>query len=122
MPEPVTSTQTVEEELENGDMAFANAQVVRVMRQAISKDKMIKSEVKKAMNKFLEDICADVSKRMDAYPYAYIDLRMFETAIEPYKRLGRVEGEKKRIVAHLEAIKSDADRLIRDVEESFKTE
>lgn len=111
-----------EEEEEDASLAFANAQVVRVMRANVAPDKMIKSEVKRAMNQFLETVCADVAKRMNKYPYAMIDRRMFDEATEPYRTLYKVGEEKKRIVAHLEAIKLDCDKLKRDVEETFKTE
>jgi len=108
-----------EQEEEEDGLAFANAQVVRVIRANVASDKMIKSEVKKAMNKFLEQVCADVSKKMNKFPYAMIDRRMFEEAIEPYRTMDKVVEEKKRIIAHLEAIKSDCDKLIRDVDEEF---
>ena len=111
-----------DDEIEDEKLPFARAQVVRVMRESIAKDKMIKAEVKDSMNLFLADICSDVSKKMDKYPYAMIDRRMFDEAVEPYKTLYKVEEEKKRIVKHLEAIKADCDRLIRCVEETFKTE
>ncbi len=128
MPEEETMetavAQEAEEEVneEKEGLAFANAQVVRVMRKNIASDKMLKSEVKRCMNRFLEDTCADVSQRMNKYPYAMIDRRMFEEASEPYRTMDKVGEEKKRIVAHLQAIKEDCNRLIRDVEETFKTE
>ncbi|MCD6522128.1 MAG: hypothetical protein J7K68_00085 [Candidatus Diapherotrites archaeon] len=108
-----------DEELESEKLPFANAQVVRAMRKGLSPDKMIKSEVKKAMNLFLEKICIDIAKRMDKFPYAMIDKYMFDAAIEPYEKIYKVQEEKKRIIKHLEAIKADCDRLIRDVNETF---
>ncbi len=116
--------EETEEEVneEKEGLAFANAQVVRVMRKNIAADKMLKSEVKRSMNKFLEEVCGDVSKRMNKYPYAMIDRRMFEDAAEPYRTMDKIGEEKRRIVAHLNAIKEDCNRLIRDVEETFKTE
>jgi len=122
MPEEEQNVVEEEEEEEDDSLAFANAQVVRVIRANISHDKMIKSEVKKEMNKFLEEVCADVSKRMDSYPYAMIDRRMFDEATEMYRTLDKVRSEKIRIVKHLEAIKEDCNKLIRDVEETFKTD
>jgi len=109
-------------ELEEAKLAFANAQVVRVMRKGLSPDKMIKSEVKKAMNEFLEEVCVDVAKRMDKFPYAMLDRHMFDAAVRPYKTMHKVKEEKVRITKHLEAIKADCDRLIRDVEEDFESE
>ena len=109
-----------EDEPEDESLAFANAQVVRVIRANVASDKMIKSDVKKAMNKFLEDVCADVAKRMNSYPYAMIDRRMFDEATEPYRTMDKVVEERKRLIAHMEAIKLDCDKLIRDVDETFK--
>lgn len=108
-----------DEELEEEDLAFANAQVVRVMKANLAKDKMIKAEVKKGMNRFLEKICADVSNRMNEYPYVMMDYRMFRQAVKPYEELEEMNKEKKRIIKHLEAIKSDADKLIRDIEKTL---
>jgi len=111
-----------DEQLESEKLPFANAQVVRVMRESLSSDKMIKAPVKMAMNIFLADICADVSKRMDKFPYAMLDKNMFNSAVEPYKNMAKVVEEKKRIIIHLEAIKADCDRLIRDVDETFEAD
>ncbi len=119
MPKEETKTETHEDEEEDNSLAFANAQVVRVMRKNIAPDKMIKSEVKKSMNHFLEETCAQVSQKMNKYPYAMIDRRMFDEAVEPYRTMDKVVEERKRIIAHLEAIKSDCDKLIRDVDETF---
>lgn len=120
-----TEVQPQEEEIseeEDAKLAFANAQVVRLMRKNLGSDKMIKSDVKRGMNEFLANVCADVTQRLDRYPYTTIDFRMFQEATEPYRTMDKVELEKKRIVKHLEAIKADADRLIRDVEETFISE
>ena len=125
--EETTKEMTAEEqedaELEqSGKLAFANAQVVRVMRASMPNDKMIRSEVKVAMNKFLEDLCAKLSKKMGNYPYAMIDYRMFKEAIDPYENMDRILEEKKRILSHLDAIKMDCSRLQSDVERTFIVE
>jgi len=88
----------------------------------VASDKMIKSAVKKEMNLFLEQVCGDVARKMDKYPYAMIDRRMFDEATEPYRTMDKVVEEKKRIIAHLEAIKADCNKLIRDVDETFKSD
>ena len=120
MPEDEKKPIEEEDEPEDDSLAFANAQVVRVIRANVAHDKMIKSEVKKAMNRFLEDVCADVAKRMNSYPYAMIDRRMFDEATEQYRTMDKVVEERKRIISHLETIKVDCDKLIRDVDETFK--
>ena len=117
MPEEKQKTEETEEDDEG--FAFANAQVVRVIRANVAPDKMIKSAVKKEMNRFLEGVCADVAQRMNKYPYAMIDRRMFDEATEQYRTMNKVVEEKKRIIAHLESIKADCNKLIRDVDETF---
>jgi SMC interacting uncharacterized protein involved in chromosome segregation len=111
--------EPTDEELEKQNLAFANAQVVRVMKGNMAKDKMIKAEVKIAMNKFLEKICADVAQRMNTYPYVMMDYRMFRQAIKPYEELEEMNEEKRRIIKHLDALKADADKLIRDIEKTL---
>ncbi|MCD4739686.1 hypothetical protein K8R43_00685 [archaeon] len=108
-----------DEELEKQDLAFANAQVVRVMKKSMAKDKMIKAEVKVAMNKFLEKVCADISQRMNSYPYVMMDYRMFRQAIKPYEELEEMNNEKRRMITHLAALKADADRMVRDLEKTL---
>lgn len=118
-PKKEETEEPTDEELEKKNLAFANAQVVRVMKANMAKDKMIKAEVKIAMNKFLEKICADISKKLNEYPYAMIDYRMFKEAIRPYEELEEIEAEKKRIIKHLETLKADADKLIRDIQKTL---
>ncbi len=117
MPEEEIKQEIQEEPEEDESLPFPNARVVAVMKKYLSKDKMIRSEVKKAMNRFLEEIVADVCKRMDEFPYAMIDYWMFEKAIEPYKRLDKLEAEKERLVKHLEAIEKDIEIMKKDIME-----
>ncbi len=105
-----------EEEIDES-LPFPNARVVAVMKKYLSKDKMIRTEVKKAMNRFLEEIVADICKRMDEQPYAMIDYWMFEKAIEPYKRLDKLDAEKERVIDHLEAIEKDIEIMKKDIME-----
>ena len=111
--------EPTDEELEKKNLAFANAQVVRVMKANMAKDKMIKAEVKIAMNKFLEKICVDISKKLNEYPYAMIDYRMFREAVRPYEEIEDIDKEKKRIIKHLDTLKADADKLIRDIQKTL---
>jgi len=106
-----------EETQEEEGLPFPNARVVAIMRKYLAPDKMIKSEVKKAMNRFLEEVVADVCKKMDQYPYAMVDYWMFEKAIERYSKVNKLEEEKERLVKHLEAMKADVEALIRDIKE-----
>lgn len=101
------------------ETAFANAEVVRLMRKYLPKDRMIKKRVKIGMNKFLEEVCVGVCKKLAKEPYAYIEYDMFKKAIQPYKDLKSLEVEKERLIANLNKIKSECDVMIDDVERKF---
>jgi histone H3/H4 len=100
-------------EIEKG--AFPEAAVVRVMKKHLDKEKMVRREVKRAMNKWLEDICETVSKRMNKIPYTMVSLNEFKEGIKVFETLQEFDKEKQRILAHLEAMKQDIYRLERDL-------
>lgn len=108
-----------EEVIDESKFAFAMAPVVRVMKEELDKDKMIRGRVKEEMNLWLEKVCRKVSKQMNRSEYTMVEVDDFRTAIEPYEMIDDVEGERHRIVATLEKIKQDCDSLIRDVNRKF---
>ncbi|MBN1923969.1 MAG: hypothetical protein JW791_04395 [Nanoarchaeota archaeon] len=106
-------------EADDVNLAFANAEVVRLMKNNLPKDRMIKKRVKIAMNKFLEDICVDICKKLSKEPYVYIEFDMFKKAVQPFKDLKSLEVEKERLLANLNKIKAECDVMIDDVERKF---
>ena len=90
-----------------------------MMRKHIGPGKQIKGRVKNEMNVWLGKIVERVTKKMDAYPYTYIDGSMFRDAIEPYEQMQEIEKEKERIVKQLESIKAECDVLISEVDREF---
>jgi len=118
---PAEAEEEVDASLEQ-KLAFPTAAVVREMKRYLAKDKMIRKEVKIAMNKFLADIVKDISQSMDKFPYSVVDYRMFEDAIKPYKRVKDLQGEKRRLVAHLDSIIEDCASVKRDLDIKFGNE
>ena len=106
------------EEVNDKKLAFANAEIVRLIRNNLPKGRMIK-KVKYAMNKFLEEVAVDVCKKLAKEPYVYIEYDMFERAIRPYKDLKSLEVEKNRMIANLRKIKAECDVMIDDVDRKF---
>jgi histone H3/H4 len=117
----IEKTEVEEEvsESEEQSLPFPNATVVRGMKKHIDSNKMIKKDVKVAMNKFLGEIVEDVSKRMNDFPYAMLDHRMFEDASRPYRMVKEMDLEKKRLDTHLDAIVQDCMSIKRDLESKF---
>lgn len=100
---------------ENGKLPFAKNEVVRLMRMHLDDDKMIKERVKVEMNRFLGEILKNVCERLNEYPYTTVDHEMLEECIYPYTNIERIDEERERILAHLDAIRSDCDALAMDV-------
>ena len=98
-----TSEEFIEEDEEK--LPFAKAEVVRLMKENLDDDKMIRERVKVEMNKFLGEVLKNVCKQLNEYPYTNIE---------------RINQEKERILLHLEAIKADCDALAMDVQKTLK--
>ena len=108
------------EEEEDEYLPFAKAEVVRLMKQNLDDDKMIRERVKVEMNKFLGDILKQVCEQLNEYPYTTIEYEMLKESTYPYTNIKRINQEKERILLHLNAIKADCDALAMDVEKTLK--
>jgi len=101
-------------------MPYVKAEVVRLMKQNLDSDKMIRERVKVEMNKFLGEVLEKVCKQLNEYPYTTIEYEMLKESIYPYKNVERINEEKERILKHLDAIKADCDALSLDVRRTLK--
>ena len=108
----------VEEDEEK--LPFAKAEVVRLMKENLDDDKMIRERVKVEMNKFLGDVLKNVCKQLNDYPYTTIEYEMLKESTYPYTNIERINQEKERILLHLEAIKADCNALAMDVQKTLK--
>jgi hypothetical protein len=117
--EIVLGDEEVTEE-EGEDLPFAKAEVVRLMKKNLDKDKMIRERVKVEMNKFLGEVLERVCEQLNDYPYTTIEYEMLKESIYPYTNIKRINEEKFRILKHLDAIKADCDALSLDVKKSLK--
>lgn len=118
--EMIENTEEFIEENEDEKLPFAKAEVVRLMKENLDSDKMIKERVKVEMNRFLGDVLKNVCKQLNEYPYTTIDYEMLKESTYPYTNIERINQEKERILLHLNAIKADCDALAMDVEKTLK--
>ncbi|MEE1116985.1 MAG: hypothetical protein VZR33_03485 [Methanosphaera sp.] len=115
------NVEEIEEYLEDDEkLPFAKAEVVRLMKQHLDDDKMIRERVKVEMNKFLGDVLANVCKQLNEYPYSTVEYEMLKESTYPYTNIERINEEKIRILKHLDAIKADCDALSMDVKATLK--
>ena len=101
-------------------LPFAKAEVVRLMKENLDDDKMIRERVKVEMNKFLGEVLKNVCKQLNEYPYTTIEYEMLKESTYPYTNIERINQEKERILLHLEAIKADCNALAMDVQKTLK--
>ncbi len=119
--EDLESIEEGSEELEEAEsLPFAKAEVVRLMKKNLSRDKLIRERVKVEMNLFLGEVLERVCEQLNEYPYTTIEYEMLKESIYPYKNIERINEEKRRILLHLDAIKADCDALSMDVKKSLK--
>ena len=101
-------------------LPFAKAEVVRLMKENLDDDKMIRERVKVEMNKFLGDVLVNVCKQLNDYPYSTVEYEMLKESTYPDTNIERINEEKIRILKHLDAIKADCDALSMDVKATLK--
>lgn len=109
-----------EDSYNDKDLPFARAEVIRLMREKLDDDKIIRERVKVEMNRFLGDILESVCEQLNEYPYTSVEYEMFKEAIYPYEHIKFINDEKERILLHLDAIKADCDMLKDDVESTLR--
>jgi hypothetical protein len=116
----ILESEELEDEEEGDNLPFAKAEVVRLMKQNLDSDKMIRERVKVEMNIFLGEVLEKVCEQLNEYPYTTIEYEMLKESIYPYKNIERINEEKKRILMHLAAIRADCDALSMDVNKTLK--
>ncbi|HEY0196005.1 MAG TPA: hypothetical protein VGC02_00380, partial [Methanobacterium sp.] len=70
--------EEVSEDEESEGLPFAKAEVVRLMKQNLDRDKMIRERVKVEMNKFLGEVLERVCEQLNEYPYTTIEYEMLK--------------------------------------------
>lgn len=106
--------------LEDEKLPFPKATITNKLRSSLEEGKTIKGPVKRGLNVWLGRVVANVSKKMDSYPYPYIDRSMFKDAIEPYEAISEIELEKERIIQQMESIKTACAILTSEIERKFR--
>lgn len=114
------SDEEEEELVDESKLPFPRATIVNMMRKHLTPGKQIKGQVKDEMNIWVGKMVERITKKMDDYPYTYVDYSMFKESIETYEKVQDIEMEKERIIKYLEKIKADCDSLAREVDRKFQ--
>ena len=114
-PNETVEDEVSEEEEVKERLPFPTAAVIRLMRKNLDREKIIKKEVKIAMNKWLGDMCEKVARKMNQTPYVTLHLRELDDGTAMYRKIEEFHREKERLLAHLDAMKKDIEKLERDL-------
>ena len=114
--------EETEAEKEEEELPFAKAEVVRLMKQNLDSDKMIRERVKVEMNKFLGDILKQVCEQLNEYPYTTIEYEMLKESTYPYTNIKRINQEKERILLLKDVVDEDVFTPLSMVKEDDEEE
>ncbi len=104
---------------EDDSLPFPRARVVNLMRDHITEGKQIRSEVKDALNLWLGNLLAKISREMNKSPYGSIGIADFQRAVNPYDQISNLVKDEQRLHVSLEKLKADADQIQRDMRRFF---
>jgi hypothetical protein len=99
-------------------LPFPRARVVSIMRGEI-KDKIIRSEVKEAMNLWLGDLLKRMAKEMSNTQYGSVGIADFQRATKPYDVIEDIVKDEQRLLLSCEKLRADSDHLIRELRRFF---
>jgi hypothetical protein len=101
-------------------LPFARAEVIRLMKENLDPDKIIREQVKVEMNKFLGEILRSICEELNKYPYTTVEYEMFKESVYPYQNIKRINLEKERYIKHLESIEADCGAMKTDINSTLR--
>jgi len=106
--------------MSKNDLPFAYTEVVRLMRQNLTKKQIIREPVKIAMNEFLYGILVKICKKMDDKSYVAIDIDLFNEVSDIYGELESIVSEREALLSRLDSIKTDIILMESDIRKKCK--
>src|SRR3990172_10951507 len=117
--EPSEVEETTENAAEEDEtVPFPRARVVRLMKEEI-KNKILRSEVKEAMNMWLGDLTRKLAKEMGSTQYASVSLADFQRATKPYDMIEDIVKDEQRLLLSVQKLREDSDHIIRELNRFF---
>ncbi len=114
--EPVPVETTAEGEV----LPFPRARVVSILRTEI-KDKIIRSEVKEAMNFWIGNLLKKIAREMNNSMYGSVSIADFNRATKPYDMIEDILKDHDRLLVSCEKLKADSDSILREMKRFFAT-
>lgn len=101
-----------------GKKGFGKYTILRVMKENLPSDIIIKNEVKEGMETFLEHIIQSVCNNIDR-DMSIIDYNMFEKATKPYTDVSINQTTDQKHLKYLDKIISDCETMKTEITEKY---
>ncbi|MCK4429084.1 MAG: hypothetical protein KAU95_01815 [Candidatus Aenigmarchaeota archaeon] len=112
-------TQNTDANANTSDIAglpFPHARVKDILKSKLTKGTYIKKKAVINLNLWLGNLADKISEELSKTEKAYVDADDVTRVISKFDAVDQIEKEKKRISAHLNALKEDINRLLDDLE------
>lgn len=97
-------------------LPFPHARVKDILKSKLNKGTYIKKKAVINLNVWLGELADKISHELSKTERAYVDAEDVSRVISKFDAVDKIEQEKKRISAHLNALKEDINRLLEDLE------
>ena len=97
-------------------LPFPHARVKDILKSKLTKGTYIKKKAVINLNVWLGKLTDKVSEELGKTEKAYVDADDVIRVISKFDAVDQIEDEKKRISAHLNALKEDINRLLDDLD------
>ena len=104
------------EESKIANLPFPHSRIKDILKSKLKEGCYIKKKAAIDLNLWLGKLAEKIASEVSKTEKAYISSEDISRAINKFDAVDKIEGEKKRIAAHLNAIKEDINRLLEDLE------
>jgi len=118
--EEIKEVEVPEVTAEGEVLPFPRARVVNIMRSEI-RGKILRSEVKEAMNLWLGDMLKKLAREMGNTQYGSVGIADFQRAVKPYDMIEDIVKDEQRLLLTVDKLKADSDHILREMQHFFTT-
>lgn len=109
-------TDSQENESELANLPFPHSRVKDMIKVQLNEGVFIKKKAAIELNLWLGKMAEKIAKEVAKSDRAYVSLDDIKFATQKYESIDIIEAEKKRIKAHLDAMKEDINRMEMDID------
>ncbi len=107
------------EKSEIRELPFPHARIKEILKSKLKEGTYIKKKAAINLNLWLGKLAEEIADEVSKTENAYISTDDIDRVTCRFDAVNKIEKEKKRISAHLNAIKEDINRLVEDLETSM---